>query len=52
VTADDIATFLEIAAGIPLRPAYKSMPLEAANEALMGLRTGDIHGALVLTISV
>lgn len=50
VTRYDLAEFLPIAAAVPLHVATETYPLEAANEALMGLRRGDIRGAKVLII--
>lgn len=50
VTRYDLVEFLPIAAAVPLHVATETYPLEAANEALMGLRRGDIRGAKVLII--
>ena len=50
VTRNDIAEFLPIAAAIPLHVATEAYPLEAANEALLDLRRGDLRGAKVLVI--
>ena len=50
VTRYDLVEFLPIAAAVPLHVATETYPLEAANEALMGLRRGDIRGAKVLVI--
>ena len=50
VTADDIAEFLRIAAGIPLQPAVRCFDLEDANAALRELKAGHIRGAFVLKI--
>ena len=50
VTARDLAEFLPIAARIPLHVQTEAYPLEAANEALVDLRKGDIRGAKVLKI--
>jgi propanol-preferring alcohol dehydrogenase len=51
VTRNDLVEFLPIAAAVPLHVATQTYPLEAANEALMGLRRGDIRGAKVLIIN-
>jgi propanol-preferring alcohol dehydrogenase len=51
VTRHDPAEFLPIAAAIPLRVATEIYPLEAANEALMDLRSGDVRGTKVLKIN-
>lgn len=47
---DDIAEFLPLAAAIPIRPATRAFPLQAANEALRILRRGAIRGANVLVM--
>ncbi|MGI9225063.1 MAG: zinc-dependent alcohol dehydrogenase family protein [Woeseiaceae bacterium] len=51
VTRQDLADFLPIAAAIPLHVAVETYALDAANEALMELRSGDIRGAKVLIIN-
>ena len=38
-----------LAAGIPIRPAVRTVPLEEANAALAALREGAVSGAVVLT---
>ena len=48
LTRDDGAAFLPLAAGIPIRPAVRTMPLEEANAALEALRDGAVSGAVVL----
>jgi len=48
VTARDIAEFLPLAAGIPIRPEVTPYPLEEANRALLDLRRGQVRGAKVL----
>jgi len=50
VTRHDLAEFLPIAAAIPLHVETETYPLEAANEALVDLRNGDVCGAKVLLI--
>lgn len=50
ITGRDIAEFLPIAAAIPLRAAVETYALEAANEALLALRSGNVRGAKVLSI--
>jgi len=49
VTRTDAAEFMELAASIPIRTATQAVPLEAANEALLGVAAGAIRGAAVLT---
>lgn len=44
----DVQDFLQLAATIPLRPDYEEYPLEAANRALLELKTGQTNGAIVL----
>jgi propanol-preferring alcohol dehydrogenase len=51
VTRADIAEFLELAAGIPLRPRFEVYPLAEANRALVDLKAGRIRGAKVLTVA-
>ena len=48
ITGQDIAEFLPIAAGIPIRPVVQTYPLERANEALLALKRGGTPGAKVL----
>jgi propanol-preferring alcohol dehydrogenase len=50
LTRRDGTEFLALAHKIPVRTAVKTMPLDQANVALTRLRTGDVQGALVLTI--
>ena len=51
VTHRDLSEFLPLAARVPLHVATETYPLEAANDALNGLKRGHIRGAKVLTIS-
>lgn len=51
VTRRDIEEFLPIAAEIPLRVETMAYPLDKANDALADLRSGQVRGAKVLTIS-
>ena len=51
ITRHDIATFLPIAAEIPLRTAVRCYALEDANDALQDLKRGVGHGAKVLEIN-
>ncbi|MFO8236129.1 MAG: zinc-dependent alcohol dehydrogenase family protein [Bacteroidales bacterium] len=44
----DVSEFLELAAKIPIKPAYVEYPLEDANEALMEIKQRKIRGAKVL----
>ena len=50
VTRTDVRAFLELAAEIPIRPAYETLPLENANRALVELKRGDIQGARILVL--
>ncbi len=50
LTRQDGTEFLALAHTIPVRTAVETMPLEQANVALARLRSGDVQGALVLTI--
>jgi len=51
VARRDISEFLNLAAGIPLRPHVQEFPLEEANRALCELKEGKIRGGKVLRIS-
>jgi propanol-preferring alcohol dehydrogenase len=51
VARQDVSEFLEIAARIPIRPEYQEYPLEAANQALLELKSRQIRGAKVLRIA-
>jgi alcohol dehydrogenase, propanol-preferring len=48
LTRKDGEEFLTLAPKVPVRTTVETFPLEAANEALERLRTGQIHGAAVL----
>lgn len=48
LTRNDGNEFLQIAAQIPVQTVVETFPLEAANDALHRLRTGQIRGAAVL----
>ena len=50
VTSRDLATFLPLAAAIPLRPEVELYPLADANRALVELRRGGVRGAKVLVV--
>ncbi len=50
VARRDIREFLDLAAGIPLRPHVQEFPLEEANRALCELKEGKIRGGKVLRI--
>jgi propanol-preferring alcohol dehydrogenase len=50
VARRDISEFLDLAAGIPLRPHVQEFPLEEANRALCELKEGKIRGGKVLRI--
>ncbi len=51
VTHQDLATFLPLAAAIPIRPEVELYPLEDANRALTELRSGGVRGAKVLVVA-
>jgi propanol-preferring alcohol dehydrogenase len=48
LTRRDGEEFLSLAPQVPVRTEVETFPLEAANEALAKLRSGDVRGALVL----
>ena len=48
----DVSSFLELAAGMGIRPAVTPYPLEQANRALQDLRRGHLRGAKVLVMPV
>jgi propanol-preferring alcohol dehydrogenase len=48
LTRADGEAFLALAPRVPVRTEIRTMPLEAADEALSILRGGDVSGALVL----
>ena len=50
VTADDIRSFLELAARAGIRSAIDTYPLEDANRALRDLKAGNVRGAKVLRV--
>lgn len=50
VTGRDLAEFLPLTAGIPLKPEVRLYRLEDANTALTELKYGDVRGAKVLQI--
>ncbi len=51
VARRDVTEFLALAAQIPIRPEVEVYPLEAANQALVELKTKQVRGAKVLLIS-
>ena len=51
VTRADVQGFLEAAARFDLKPAYETVALEDANEALKALKQGNLRGAKVLKVS-
>lgn len=48
LTRQDGVEFLNVAGEVPVRAAVQAFPLARANEALDGLRGGDVQGAAVL----
>ena len=51
VTRRDVQEFLPLAAEIPIIPETQEFKLEEANEALILLKEGRMHGAGVLKIT-
>ncbi len=49
-TRRDAEEFLALAAEIPVRADVERFPLEQANEALVRVKHGEVHGAAVLEI--
>lgn len=50
VTRRDVREFLELAAGLPIRPRAQEFPLADANRALRELKAGRLRGAAVLRL--
>jgi propanol-preferring alcohol dehydrogenase len=50
-TRDDARELLQLAAEIPIRPAFDVFPLEEANVALERLKAGAIAGAAVIDVA-
>lgn len=50
VTRQDVRELLQLAAAASLKPEVQEYPLEDANQALLELKQGQIHGAKVLRI--
>lgn len=48
LTRQDGEEFLALAPKVPVRVSVQTFPLSAANEALLRLRAGELHGAAVL----
>jgi propanol-preferring alcohol dehydrogenase len=48
LTRDDGARFMRLAADIDLSPSVEVLPLTAANDALVRLKSGGFEGAAVL----
>jgi len=51
VARQDAVEFLPLAARIGIKPEVRDFPLEQANEALLLLKQGKMHGAGVLKIA-
>ena len=49
-TRQDATEFLQLAAQIPVQTTIQTFPLDAANEALLALKRGQINGAGVLVL--
>ena len=50
LTRRDGAEFLSLAARVPVRTRVRAFALDEANEALGGLRSGAVEGAIALTV--
>jgi propanol-preferring alcohol dehydrogenase len=50
VTRQDVREFLQLAAAADIKPELQEYPLEAANQALLELKRGQIRGAKVLKV--
>lgn len=50
VARRDVQEFLALAASIPIKPEVEVYPLEAANQALVELKTRRVRGAKVLAV--
>lgn len=48
VARNDVREFLDLAAGIPMRPVIEVYPLHEANRALLDLKSKHVRGAKVL----
>jgi alcohol dehydrogenase, propanol-preferring len=51
VTRQDVREFLELAAEANIKPEYQEYALEDANQALVEMKQGKIHGAKVLRVA-
>ncbi len=51
VTRQDVREFLQLAAEAKIRPDYQEYDLQDANQALIEMKQGKIHGAKVLRVS-
>jgi len=51
VTRSDVREFLQLAAGIPIKPEVREYNLEDANRALLEIKDKKIRGAKVLRVS-
>jgi propanol-preferring alcohol dehydrogenase len=50
LTRKDGHEFFALASQIPVKTDVRLFPLQEANEAMSGLRKGEIHGAAVLVM--
>jgi len=50
VTRKDVEEFLQLAAEIPIKPHVQEYALQDANQALLDLKYGHVHGAKVLRV--
>jgi propanol-preferring alcohol dehydrogenase len=50
LTRKDGEEFLALAPRVPVRTEVRTLPLDAANEALAALRAGEVQGSLVLAV--
>jgi propanol-preferring alcohol dehydrogenase len=51
VTRQDVREFLQLAAEANIQPEYQEYDLAEANQALLEMKQGKIHGAKVLRVS-
>lgn len=51
VTRQDVREFLQVAAEAKIKPEFQEYELKDANQALVEMKQGKIHGAKVLTIN-
>lgn len=52
ITRKDVEEFLDLAARIPIKPAFELYPLAEANRALLDLKSKNVRGAKVLMVKL